>query len=141
MPSLIDSFQSHNVATRVGSDAILKGTIRFRTAARIAGQLEGTVEAGAFFLVEEGSVIRAQVHATDMVVAGEIHGDIDATGMVELLPSARVHGNIRSSRIRICDGVVFEGRCEMVRNKNEIDLFSANIHDLRKAIHQAEEEQ
>jgi len=140
MPSLLENLQQQSVATRVGKDAFLKGTIKFHAATRFAGTFEGTIEASGFLLIEEGAVIRAQVSAEDVVIAGEVRGDIDATGMVELLPNAKVYGNIRTSRVRICDGVVFEGRCEMVRNMTDIDLFSAPIRDLRKAIHQADEE-
>jgi cytoskeletal protein CcmA (bactofilin family) len=141
MPSLIETFSTQHTATRVGKDAVLKGTIRFHEPTRIAGTFEGIIEASSLLMVEEGAVIRAQVRGTDMIIAGEIHGDIDANGMVELLPTAKVHGNIRTSKIRVCDGVVFEGRCEMLRNIGPVDLFSAPIRELRKAIHVADEQQ
>jgi cytoskeletal protein CcmA (bactofilin family) len=119
----------------------MKGSVRFTDAVRIAGNFEGTIEANKFMVIEAGAVVKARIQAQDMVVAGEIQGDVEAEGMVELLPGARVTGNIRSARIRVCDGVMFDGRCEMIRNAASLDIFSAPIRELRKVIHLAEDEQ
>lgn len=141
MPSLLESMQNVSIAALLGKDSQFKGTIRFTDSARIAGSFEGVVDSTSFLLIEESAMVKAEIHARDLLVAGEIHGDIDASGMVELLAGARVYGNIRTARIRVCDGVVFEGRCEMIRNAPEMDVFSAPIRELRKAIQLADEEQ
>jgi cytoskeletal protein CcmA (bactofilin family) len=58
-----------------------------------------------------------------VVVGGVVHGDIEATERLEMLPSAKVYGNVRTTRLRIADGVVFEGRCEMIRDSSSFNPF------------------
>jgi len=45
-----------------------------------------------------------------------------------------VRGNITASRLRIADGVSFEGAVEMIRNNTEIDLFSTRADVLKDQI-------
>jgi cytoskeletal protein CcmA (bactofilin family) len=72
------------------------------------------------------------VHAREVIVGGTVHGNIEASEEVEMLPGCAVYGNVRAGRIRIADGVVFEGRCEMLRNSESLDVFSAPLEQLRR---------
>jgi cytoskeletal protein CcmA (bactofilin family) len=42
---------------------------------------------------------------------------------LEMLATARVYGNVRTSKLRIADGVVFEGTCEMIRDPGAFSPF------------------
>jgi cytoskeletal protein CcmA (bactofilin family) len=67
-----------------------------------------------------------------------VRGNIEAEGMVEMLETAKIYGNVRSAKLRIADGVVFEGRCEMIRKAESLDIFSAPVKELRENIQQGE---
>jgi cytoskeletal protein CcmA (bactofilin family) len=41
-----------------------------------------------------------------------------------MLPSAKVYGNVRTAKLRIADGVIFEGICEMIRDPAAFTPFS-----------------
>jgi len=140
MANPVDSYQTQNISTRLGKDSQLKGTLRFSSSLRICGNFEGAIEAGGFLLIEEGAVVRADVVAQEVIVAGEVHGNIEARSMVEMLPTGKIYGNVRTAKLRIADGVVFEGKCEMIRNVEGIDVFSSVLKDLRRAIRLADEE-
>lgn len=129
-----------STATRIGKDARLKGTLRFKSSLRFSGYLEGVVESSGYFYVDKGAVVKADVYAQDLVLAGEIHGNIHVTGGVDLLQGSRIYGNIKSSRLRIADGVVFEGKCEMIKSVEGVDVFSSSLKDLRRSIRLSEEE-
>jgi cytoskeletal protein CcmA (bactofilin family) len=43
-----------------------------------------------------------------------------------------VYGNIRTAKLKIADGVVFEGKCEMIRNPQSINVFSGPVEQLKK---------
>ena len=60
--------------------------------------------------------------------------------MVEMLATSKIYGNVKSAKIRIADGVVFEGKCEMIRNVENFDVFSTVLKDLRRTIQLSDEE-
>jgi cytoskeletal protein CcmA (bactofilin family) len=71
---------------------------------------------------------------SSILVGGVVHGDIEAVEKIELLPSAKVYGNIRTAKLRIADGVVFEGKCEMIRNPASIDIFSGTKEQVKGSM-------
>ncbi len=118
--------------TRLGRTTRFVGTLRFSTSARVSGTYEGEIEAKGFLYIEDGANVKANVRARNIVVGGKVNGNLEATGEVEMLPGCVVYGNVRAARVRIADGVVFEGRCEMLRNSENIDVFSLPLEQLRK---------
>ncbi len=140
MAIAIDSYQVQNIATRLGKDSRLKGTLKFSKSLKVCGQFEGSIDASGFLYIEEGAVVKADVIAQDVIIAGEVHGNIEAKALVEMLPTGKIFGNVRAAKLRIADGVVFEGKCEMIRNVEGIDVFSTALKDLRRAIQSADEE-
>lgn len=118
--------------TRLGRNTRFVGKLRFKSSARISGAYEGEIEAEGFLYIEDGADVQADVKARNIVVGGKVNGNLEARGEIEMLPGCVVYGNVRAGRVRIADGVVFEGRCEMLRNSDGIDVFSLPLEQLRK---------
>ena len=123
--------------TRLGNDTVLKGTLRFRESVEISGKLEGKIIAEGFLFVRDGAEIRADIRARDIIVAGTVHGNIEATHRLEIVETGRIFGNVRTAQFRVSDGVIFEGKCEMIRDAGELDVFAAPIDQLRESIRRA----
>ncbi|HOX19017.1 MAG TPA: polymer-forming cytoskeletal protein [Spirochaetales bacterium] len=122
------------VATTLGEGTSFSGTLGFSESLRIAGRFEGEIDARGLLVVDELATVKARlVKASSVVVAGVVHADIEAADRVELLSTARVYGNVRTARLRIADGVVFEGRCEMIRDPDAWDPFSPAARETLEA--------
>ncbi|TVQ98953.1 MAG: polymer-forming cytoskeletal family protein [Spirochaetaceae bacterium] len=121
-------------ATRLGRNVSLKGTLRFRDSVRVSGRLEGEIISDGFLYVEEGAEVRADVRVGSAVIAGVVRGNIHAADSLEMLPSGKIYGNVRAAKLRIADGVVFEGKCEMIKNPNSVDIFSAPVDQLKASV-------
>lgn len=128
------SYRHVPTTTRLGTGTVLNGTLRFGSSVRVEGRFLGKIESEGLLIIEERADVRADVRAGTVLIAGTVHGDIHATERVEVLPSGRIHGNIRTTRLRISDGVVFEGRCEMIRNSEAVDIFSAPVQELKETL-------
>lgn len=116
--------RAEEIATILGPGTSLSGTLRFEDSLMIRGSFKGDIEAkGALYIDEHAVVDAGRVRAMSIVVAGQVKGDIEAADKVELKSSAQVRGNVRAAKLRIADGVIFEGRCEMVRNAESFDPF------------------
>lgn len=121
-------------ATRIGTGTFLKGKLRFRDSLRVSGTFEGEIESEGLLYVDENAVVRADVRARSIVIAGTLRGNAHATERVEMLPAAKIYGNVRTARVRIGEGVVFEGKCEMIKNVNAVDIFAVPANQLRKSV-------
>ena len=104
----------------MGPGARFEGTLAFRGEARVEGELEGAVLGRGTLHVAPGAVVRAQIDAEELVVAGTVEGDVVAPRRVVLLAGARLVGNVRTSRLSLADGSVLEGRCEMLTGLSEV---------------------
>jgi cytoskeletal protein CcmA (bactofilin family) len=114
------------IATTLGKETSFSGTLRFKDSLRIKGKFEGEIDSLGRLIIDGDAVVNARrIRASSVVVGGVVHGDIEAADRLEMLPSAKVYGNVRTSKLRIADGVVFEGKCEMIRDPSAFDPFAA----------------
>jgi cytoskeletal protein CcmA (bactofilin family) len=90
------------------------------------GKFTGKIDSTGFLFIENGAEVEAeQIKASTVVVAGLVRGNIEAADRVEMLATAKVYGNVRTTKLRIADGVIFEGRCEMIRSGETFNPFTA----------------
>ena len=113
------------IMTTLGKETVFKGTMKFTKSLRIRGYFEGDIESSGFLLVEEGATIKANIRVRSVVIGGMVYGNIIATEKLEMLSTGHVYGNIQTARLKIADGVVFEGKCEMIKNPEEVNIFTA----------------
>ena len=121
------------ILTRLGKDTNLKGTLRFSESVEISGTLEGKIIAEGFLYIREGASITADIRARDIIVGGMVHGNIEATGRLEILSTGKIYGNVRTAKFRVADGVVFEGKCEMLRDSDGIDVFASPLDRVKES--------
>jgi len=113
------------IITVLGSSTSFSGTLTFDSSLMIRGHFDGNIDAkGELFIDEGASVDVGKMRAMSIVVGGSIHGDLEAADKIELRSSAQVRGNVKTVKLRISDGVLFEGRCEMVRDGDSFDPFA-----------------
>ena len=81
----------------------------------IEGTIEGTIAHHKKNLTigKEGRVT-ADIHASSVLVEGELNGDIHSDGLVSLANGAMVIGNVYCARIVMEEGARFNGKIEMV---------------------------
>jgi cytoskeletal protein CcmA (bactofilin family) len=113
------------IATTLGKETSFSGMLRFKDSLRIRGKFEGEIDAMGRLIIDADAVVSARrIRATSVIVGGTVHGDIEAADRLEMLPTARVYGNVRTAKLRIADGVIFEGNCEMIRDPSSFSPFA-----------------
>jgi cytoskeletal protein CcmA (bactofilin family) len=91
----------------------LRGALHFSGAFRVDGHVEGEHVHGETLVIGENGLVDAEVRVEILQVSGRVLGDITAKRWVELLESSTVTGNIRTPRLTIWKGAVFNGTCDM----------------------------
>ena len=106
--------------TVIGKDTTFKGNISSKGTIRIDGQFEGDINTAGDVIVGDNASITAQITANNATIAGTVHGHIDVVEKLELMPSAKLHGNIKVGVLAISEGAVFKGSCEMRKEVEEL---------------------
>ncbi len=132
MPKNEDHKAAERITTTLGKETDFNGVMRFRDSLKIDGTFSGEIVSSGFLYVEQGASITANIRVGSVVVGGTVKGNIEATEKLEMLSTGKVYGNIRTAKLKIADGVVFEGKCEMIRNPQAINVFSGPVEQLKK---------
>ena len=122
------------IATTLGEETCFNGIMRFENSLKIDGNFEGQIMSNGFLYIEHKAVVTADIKVGSIVIGGVVKGNIEATEKLEMLSTGQVYGNIKTAKLKFADGVVFEGKCEMIRNPKEIDIFSASVEQVKKAV-------
>ena len=115
-------YENGMVATVFGKDTEFYGDLSFSKSLQINGFFEGEIVAKGFMVVGEGAVVKANIKAKSVVISGTVYGNIEADSKLVIMPSGKLYGNIRTAKLKIADGVVFEGNCEMIKEQKRADL-------------------
>lgn len=80
--------------------------------------IEGTVEGSillndAVVTISKSGLVRGDIVARIIIVAGEVRGEMRGNEIVEIAPTGVVHGDIRAPRVKLQDGCQFKGLVDM----------------------------
>jgi len=118
MPAKERSFeprpQDAVATTTLGPDTEFSGTMKFGKTLKIEGKFEGDLSSeGMLMVAQTGKVKATSINVGSAVIEGKVNGPINAGELVELRSKAELIGDIKSKRLKIEDGVVFVGHCEV----------------------------
>jgi cytoskeletal protein CcmA (bactofilin family) len=100
-------------ATVIARDTHCEGQLTGKRPVRLEGSLKGGVTIEAALDVAEGAMVEGDVQASSVRVAGRIHGNVSTAGMVELLATASVRGDIATAALHVQEGAHLEGNVQM----------------------------
>ncbi len=95
----------------IGPTLVFKGELSADEDLVIEGHIEGTIAHHKKHLtVGKQGRVRADIHATSVIIEGQLVGDIRSDGIVSLAKGADVEGNIFCARIVMEDGARFKAK-------------------------------
>jgi len=119
----------------LGKETRFTGLLKFKETLRIQGQFKGTIEAGGELIVDKDAVVDADhINVDSLTVYGDVKGDVFAVDKVDMMTGAKVRGDISAARLRLADGVLFEGQCTMTGVDEEVEIFSRPIEDIKAEL-------
>lgn len=105
----------------LGRGTEFEGKFSFTGAVRVDGKISGEIFSNGTLIVGESAVINAQIHVADIIISGEVHGDIVAERKIEINVPGKLFGNIKTPKLVLEEGVIFEGNCKMKNLKEETE--------------------
>lgn len=97
----------------IGATTNIDGNLYFKGGLRIDGNVKGNViaeeQAGSMLIISENSTICGEVRAAHVVVDGSILGPVFSSELLELLPKARVNGDVSYKALEMSSGATVTG--------------------------------
>jgi len=101
--------------------AQMQGSLIFKDpiSLKINGVFNGSLETKGTLSIGNAAAIVANIIGDNVIIAGNIDGDIVAHKMLTLMPTAVLKGNISTPKLNIVEGAIFQGKCKMgTENEN-----------------------
>ena len=108
--------RSGDLNTIVGKGSSLEGTLKVENSIRVDGRIKGHVTTTDSLVIGKEGEIEGEIIAKNAIIGGRVHGKISATGKIVLEAKAFFQGEMKTARLVIDDGAVFDGRCSMQRD-------------------------
>ena len=100
----------------IGKSVFIKGELSGSEDLTIEGNVEGRIELKDNTLTTgPNGKIRAEVFAKQVIVLGEVTGNVTASEKVDIRDNGSVDGDVTSPRVAIAEGAHFRGAIDMQR--------------------------
>ena len=105
-----------NVPARIGKTIVICGEVKGSEDLILDGRVEGTVSLlESRLTIGPSANIAADLSAKDILIMGQVHGNLVASGRVELRAGCQVEGDIRALRLAVEDNAVFCGKVDLTQ--------------------------
>ena len=105
----------------LGPSLKIKGEITGNEDLQLDSQIEGSISIGGFRLtVGPSSHVDGDIVAREVIVSGEVRGNINARDRLEIKKGSSVVGDLSTARITIEEGAYFKGAIEIDSSKTQV---------------------
>ena len=110
---ILEKKDNKSCINSIGQGTVLNGEIQSGGDIRIDGLLKGSVKVGGKLVLGPDGKIEGDVECENGIIAGEIRAKITSKNLLTLKSSAKLYGDICSSKLEIEPGAIFTGSCSM----------------------------
>ncbi len=99
--------------TILGAGCSLEGKLICSGPTRIDGDFAGELKTDDVLVIEETATVTADLNVRELVVSGNVRGNINALTRVSLAPTANIEGDIATPSLMIREGAQIKGKIEV----------------------------
>lgn len=104
----------NTIDSLIGLSTNVDGNLYFKGGLRIDGNVKGNVIAeddqNSMLIISEHAMICGEVRAAHVIVDGSIMGPVYSTELLELLPKAKITGNVHYKALEMNSGAMVSGQ-------------------------------
>lgn len=101
------------VDTLIGFNTTFTGNITSEGSIRIDGKVKGDIQVTGDVYIGENSVIKGNIDSANVHLSGTVEGNITAKGVLKILSTAKLYGDIKVNSFVADEGALFQGKCNM----------------------------
>lgn len=112
------------VDTLIGINTVFTGNVESDGTVRVDGKIRGDIKVGGDVYVGESAVITGGINAANVHLAGMVEGNITCRGILKILTTAKLYGDIKVHSFIADEGALFQGKCSMMESSEESEKVS-----------------
>ena len=97
----------------------IEGEIQGNEDLHVEGHFKGSIKITGDIFIGPTGIVEADIEADNIIVQGQISGNVLARKQLQLQSSGRLLGDCSALTIDIKEGALFEGRSKMIRSSAE----------------------
>ncbi len=102
-----------NLNTIIGKGSSFEGTLKVQSTLRVDGRIKGNVTTSDSLVIGKDGSIDGEITVRNAIVGGKLKGKLVASGKVVLEANSVFNGELKTTKLVIDEGAVFEGNCSM----------------------------
>lgn len=103
-------------STVIGKSITIRGELSGSEDLYMDGTLEGSITlSGGKLTIGPNARVKANLSARDVLIFGQVSGDVQATGAVDLRQSASLKGDITAARLAIEENATIQGKADLTK--------------------------
>ncbi len=108
--------ETQHIDTLIGVHSVFTGNLSFEGAVRIDGRFEGNIqsEKDGTLIVSEGAFIKGEVNVPNLVLHGDINGNVCASHSLKVGVKGVLNGDVEYKVITLEEGSAINGRCTRI---------------------------
>ncbi len=100
--------------TLIGNGTEFEGSLSSKESICVEGIIRGKIVCEGNVVVGEKGRVDADIFSDSVLLGGEVNGNITAKTKLEITTNGILRGNIKTGSLVIAEGVIFEGKCQMI---------------------------
>lgn len=115
---------SGKVDTILGENTVFEGNIRCEGTIRVEGKIDGDLNVSGDIFVGTNALITGNIFAHNVHLSGTVEGNIQSKGILRILSTAKLLGDIEVNRFVADEGAIFRGKCSMLEPADQEEQSS-----------------
>ncbi|HEY1102729.1 MAG TPA: polymer-forming cytoskeletal protein [Burkholderiaceae bacterium] len=111
------------IKSLIAADSTIQGHISFGEGLRIDGKVYGNVLAiegrPSILVISESAVVTGEIHADHVIINGKVTGQVNASELLELQPTARIEGDVNYRALEMHQGATIAGKLRPIGELEE----------------------
>jgi cytoskeletal protein CcmA (bactofilin family) len=121
--------EQSEITAFLGKGTEFKGVLSFEGTIRIDGKVEGEIISKDTLIAGDGSYLQGDISVGILISSGKTVGNITASQKVHFLAPGNIQGTIKTPKLIIEEGVVFDGKSEMAVEKKAVEQKVVSMVD------------
>jgi len=111
----MDKDTASGTTSLLSKEVKIEGDIQGSENLQVEGKFKGSIKLAGDIFVGTTGVIEADVEADNVVIQGQLSGNVTARKQLQIQSSGKLVGDCSAQSIDIKEGALFEGRSKMIR--------------------------